>query len=685
MAKIPDETYLGERRIADGRAPLVVDRSSQIASQGAVDTAQTINAAVQRYARQDDAFNYARARSALQSADIKLRSALEDDEDWATQEKRYGEGMTAAREEAGKLIRGARSRALFDNDATVDVERGTEQVRRQAKEIEGHWGRAQLDETLKSNRTSALEARDEPTRAALMLSVQDSIAGALQKKYITPEQAKNLTQGWTASYGEGFVDVQPTDSEKLKLLRNPKGNPANFIDPDKRQEKIRVIEDRMRVQLDRREAAAERAYAQAERQISSAVPLTPQMWSELERTVKGTSVEGDFKNLVAGEKEVQGILRMPIADQQRILQERESKLLTGGGSMQDALNFNRLDRAVKQNMALIQNAPLLYGEKRNGDTNTPLDITGVVDPAQQQQTAAVLQDRAARIGGMRKSLGAAVPMKPLLPQEAGQLIQVLDSAQPQQAAEIFAGLSQAAGSVDVYKGIMSQVAPDAPVKAHAGLLAANQRELVTGNNWFEPDPFVKSTDVAATMLRGDQLLNPSKQDKTEDGKPKTKGLLLPSEAQAALQAQFAKEVGTTFAGRTEDADRAYQAVQAYYVGRADQLGKLAQDSQTVNTALVKEAVRNTLGNVVDYNGQVLAPWGMTADDFEDRIEKAFADVAEREKVPEGITPNLSTFGLVNTNREGRYVVRLGEKWVPDSHGNPLILDINPPTERVLKR
>jgi hypothetical protein len=676
MAKIPDSTYLGERRIGDGRVPLVVDRSAQIAAQGASDTATSINNAVQRYAEHDDAFNYARARSAVQSADIKLRSSFEDDADWATQESRYSEGMKTAREEASKLISGARSRALFDNDAKVDVERGTEQIRHQAKETEGHWGRAQLDDTLASNRTAALEARDEPTRAALTTNVQDSIAGALQKRYITPEQAKNLTQTWASSYGEGFVEVQPTDSQKLKLLRDPKKNPAQFIEPDKRQEMIRIIESRMQVQTDRREAAAERAFNQAERQISGGVPLTKQGWVDLERTVAGTPVAKDFHDLVASEKEVQQILRTPLANQQRVLQEREAKLLTDGGDLKDAANYQRLERAVKQNMALIQNAPLVYGEQRLGDTNEPIDVTSIVDPAQQKQTAAVLQERATRIRGLQKTLGAGVPMKPLLPQEAGQLVTTLQAASPKQASEIFASLSQASGSPDVFKGAMAQIAPDAPVKAFAGMLASNQRELVTGSKWFAPDPFLKSNDVAATLLRGDRLLNPSKGDKAEDGKPKTSRLLLPNEAQAQLQTLFADEVGDAFAGRSEDADRALQAVQAYYVGRADQTGRLAEDAQTVDTNLVREAVRATLGNVVNYNdhGKVLAPWGMTEDDFEDRVGRKFSSEAKRLGLPDSIA-QLGLFGLVNANREGLYGIQTGGKLLLDGKGNPVTIDI----------
>src|SRR4051812_36206803 len=112
-----------------------------------------------------------------------------------------------------------------------------------------------------------------------------------------------------------------------------------------------------------------------------------------------------------------------------------------------------------------------------GDTNTPIDVTSIVDPNMQSDTAATLQERGTRLRGMQKTLGAAVPMKPLLPQEAQQLVSTLDAASPQQSAAIFSSLRNASGTTDVFKGAMSQIAPDQPVKAWAGLLAANQADL----------------------------------------------------------------------------------------------------------------------------------------------------------------------------------------------------------------
>lgn len=681
MPRLPDASALGPRSVARGSDMIVRDPTGEILADAGMRASDSVSRDLRSIQDHDDQFNYGRAKSALLSADIAVRKKFEDDPDFATQEKRYSETLGKAREDAAKMIRGNRSRIAFENDAKFDIERGAGAIRQQAKVKEGQWARSSLDETLQTSRTAALEARDPATREQLISSVRSSIDGALEGQYITPEQATELRQRWTASYGEGFVEVEPSDAQKLKLLRHPKGTPSDYIAPDKRQNMIEQLENKQRVLVDRREARAERAAAQIERQISSGIPATAQMWKEWNATIAGTSVAPQVKDMLAAEKDVQETLRKPIAEQVRLVQEKQASLKTNGGSVVDQANVQRLTNAVKQNVAQLQNDPLLFAESRLDAPAAPIDMSTLTDKAAVAQNAATFQERATQLRTISKRFGVQVPMKPFLPQEAAQFSLMLENASPKEAAELFAGLRDQTGSLDVFKGAMQQVAPDAPVKAMAGLLAAQQRELVTERNWFSADKSVTSKDVAATMLEGERLLNPSKGDKGEDGKPKTKQLLLPAQAQKGLQDTFARSVGTVFAGRPNAADMAYQAVQAYYVGAAAKSGMLAGDSQAVDTDLVRESVRATLGNVVDYNGNgsVLAPWGMAPDDFEDRVQTAFAAEAKRRGINGDISPDLSTFGLSNANADGLYTVTLGKEHnlLLDKQGNPVTLNLKP--------
>lgn len=689
MPRLPDASALGPRTIAQGSSQAIPDHSGEILLDAGLNLGDNIGRDLQSISDHDDQYNYGRAKGALLTADIALRKKFEDDPDFSTQENRYNEAMTKAKEDAAGMIRGPRSKALFEQDAKSDVERGAEVIRQQSRVKEGQWARSSLDETLQSSRIAALEARDPATREQFVRSVQDSIAGALDNQYITPEQATNVRQAWTASYGEGFVEVQPSDAQKLKLLRKSKGTPADYIAPDKRQNMIEALENKQRILGDRREARAEQAAKQIEQQISSGVPATPKMWQDWNADIQGTSLEPQVHAFLDAEKEVQDTLRKPIADQVRLVQEKEAALKTNGGSVTDLANVNRLKSAVKQNVAQLQNDPLLFAEQRLDAPSTPIDFSTITDPAANADNAVNFRERATQLQTVSKRFGVPVPNKPLLPQEVAQLSSMLDKASPAQATELFSGLRDAAGSTDVFEGAMQQIAPDSPVKVQAGLLAARQAELVGEKHWFSPDlRTLGNRDVAATMLRGDALLNPSKADKTQDGKPATKQLLLPQAAQQGLQNAFVNAVGTAFAYRSPAAENAYQAVQAYYVGRADQLGLLSRDTTTVDTNLVGEAIRATQGNIVDYNdnGKVLAPWGMAPDDFENRVTAAFSAEAQRRGLNTNITPETSSFGLANADEEGVYGITLGKdhNLLLDAKGDPITINLKPHDSRDAK-
>lgn len=680
MAKFPDYTAVGERRLPIGQGRESVDRSAEIAAAGIAQSASGAVQVIDRLQRNVDDFDLGRAQTAFHAGQADVQASLEN-EHWSSVESKYDDGIKKARETAGSLIRNPNARAIFEQRAELDSIRGRQQAMALAKQKEGDWGRGELRQALESSYKSALETDDEMTRQSIAESVSKTLRGAVESGYIDEERATIESQTWSRRYGEGYVDVLPNDAEKLKVLRKPKGTPADFIDPAKRAEMIDRLEERARVRSDRREAKAERAIAQIERQIASGVPATDAMWKSWRADIAGTSVQGQLDELLAGEREVQDILKKPIAEQMRLVQEKDAALKASGGTVAQAANVERLRQAVTKNITTLQTNPLLYAEARHDDKASPLNMNGLIASDQLPDLAAGIQERADTIRGLRRSVGAEVPMRPLLPQEAAQLSRVLDKASPAEASELFASLHAASGATDVFRGVMQQIAPDSPVKAAAGMLAAKDAELNAGDGWFQRDNFLRSRDVAATILRGEALLNPTKGDKTEDGKSKTSKLLLPSAAQADLQLQFARQVGDAFAGREHAADTAYQAVLAYYVGKAAEKGALASDSQTADTDIVREAVRATLGNVVNFNGnrRVLAPWGMASDDFEDRAERALAARMKELGVADRV--DIDDLALTNGLSDGEYAVMMGENLLLDPDGNPIVIDLKPSDRR----
>jgi len=427
----------------------------------------------------------------------------------------------------------------------------------------------------------------------------------------------------------------------------------------------RIAADRARVTADHRDAVAERALNEIDKQIASGVPATPSMWAGWQGKIRGTSLEGEFKQRLDDEREVQGLLRKPIDQQIKAVQDKTAALDSGGGTVREAANLQRLTNAVQKNITTLQQNPLQFAANRTQTDIAPLNLQTLGDGDRGLYTAQSLQSRVDTIRGMQKQYGAQVQMKPLLPQEVAQLSGAVNSSSPQQLTALFGALRQAAGDDLAYTAIMQQIAPDSPVKAFAGLLAARPRTTDK----------TTSGDVAATVLAGDAILSPSKTDQQQNGKPKI-SLYLPNEAQQLLQDRFAAEVGSAFAYRPDAADKAFQAVKAYYVGKADQLGRIAKDGYDVDGKIVKEAVRSVLGSVVDVNGrgEVLAPWGMSEEQFQTAAKQQFDAIRDTIPHKEGQPLAFNKFGLESAGPNS-YRVKAGNAYVTGKNGQPVVLTV----------
>lgn len=679
MPRIPDYTAAGTSTPRSNTPRFAADRSDDIEREGQQALIGAIGAATDRAVEHDDKLNYAAARGAILKADADTREALRNDNDPYTFEARYREGLRKAKASAAIGIRGQRSRALFEADIDADIERGAGQVRDIAREQIAVGGRATLQSTLDTGLRTAMDATDDGSAIASIETAYTAIAAARESRFIDPVAAETLQSNFRTQVAEGRVSLLPLD-KRIETLTNPKGTLAEAIRGDRRgalldraREEKRILEVREQALQDRLEAKGQRALGQLEQQIASGVPVSDELNRRWASAVKGTDVESEFAQAQKSEAEVQSMLRKPIGEQLSFIQDREAQLLKDGGSTRDLANLNRLKGAVQQNVKLLQQAPLLYLQNRTGEEFAPLDFNALAqgDPDQ----GALLDDRVTALQGARARVGTEVPLRPLLPQEAQQLSAALEAGTPKEQAELFASLHKNFRDSKAYQGAMQQIAPDAPVKALAGMLAGKQADLTTKTHWFKPDETVASVDVARTLLEGEAILSPGKAEKTEDGKPKV-ALYLPE--QTLLQQSFQDTVGDAFRGRPVPADIAFQAVKSYYVGRAAQTGRIASSTADVDTKLVRESVTAVLGSVVDYNGggQVFAPWGMDKDAFEDRADKAFRLEAQRRGIPaERIDDLAADVGLQNASGN-RYRVTIGNNYLQDSLSSPIVINLD---------
>lgn len=689
MPVIPNVMDLGQRPVPQRASGIVSDDSGAIVPEALGQFAGTIaNVAdhfdqkTQELARAKDANNYLDHQIAVKQLEQTYKDRI------STGELAYGEAQQKFTEDAAKIqapqpqARGQiaaenLNRGISRNIAGAEFSIGQAVDVAKQKDLQSQ-GALQLD--------SLGKLAGMPDANIDSINKQaDLVAPLLRTAGLNPAQVSRAIQdfkdkNWLNQATQRAM--QAKDSlVAIKAMEHDltaaDGFYAGKLDTDKRNAVLRqVINDRMQIEYraqheaDKRDALAERTLYKVDQQIASGVPATAAMWSTWEGIVKGTPAEAEFKDRLDDEKQVQEVLRQPVGDQVNFVQDKEAALLSAGGSLRDRANFIRLKTAVQANVTQLQSNPLLFNANRNGQDIAPLDFSTLDSP----ETATQVQDRLATLRAMQKQYGAAVPIKPLLPQEAQQLTSALSSATPKEQASLFGDLNTAMGDSQAFRAAMQQIAPDAPVKALAGMLTAKQAELTTGTHWFRPDDTIASQDVAATMLQGEQLLHPSKEHGKEDGKPKA-GLFLPETK--TLQNEFQGKVGAAFAGRPNAAEIAFQAVQAYYVGKAAQTGRLASGNADIDTDLVEESIKATLGGVADYNGEgeVLMPWGMTQETFDDRAQQAIDTEIRQRKLTGNAANALLDAGLRNAG-DGTYYLMQGRNFSLDQNGHPIVIDIN---------
>lgn len=541
---------------------------------------------------------------------------------------------------------------------------------------------ASLNNFLESNQRLSFDDRELATNRSL--SAIDGIGPSAGLNPVQIGQLKQKTvEGIADAHATRLVSgarnsIESADSALFAL------DGKEFIDLDpKRREVLRSTLESTRYRLETRaenlmlraEAKGERALAQIDQQIFSGIPATPEQWASWENVTRGTSSQNGFAERVQEEREVQKLLRSPLEQQVAFVQKREAELMQNGGTQRDKANIDRLKRVVEVGRKQLDDAPLLFAQNRTGEVVKPLDLSALMDPARKGELAEQLSDRAATIDALRRQYGQQVKSKPLLPQEALALTKMMDQASPRQQVAVLGAMRNAIGDDATYSAALSQVVPDAPVKALAGMMMAKERKITLEANWIRDDVMATSGDVAETMLSGESLINKANGQKAEDGKP-LRSLYIPPLQD--FQMEFAKYAGTAFAGRPDALGIAQQAAYAYYVGKSAKTGRLNSDAKDIDSGLLKESLTATLGTPVDYGsgGTVFAPWGMAKSTFKDKVHQSFSEAIKARGMPETVVDQLPSLGLRQLGEDTYYVTQ-GRNFLFDKNNQPVIIKVQP--------
>lgn len=268
MAKIPDASSLGERRIPVGRSVAYQDDSAEIMAGAIGNAARQIGGAVTQFADHRDEFRVAKAGAEFSKLESAARNF--EDNDWETYEDRYRKTLTQAKEGILKNIKLPRNREVLSLELDSAIERGAGAVKGVARAKEVEFGRADLSSTLDAFRTSALSVGDEESRTANIKGAQMAIRSAMDNRYIDPTDAQRINKEFTQSYAEGFIDTQPL-GKQIEVLQKPEGTPANLLPPDRRANLLKSALNEQRILQDRAEAEAKSKQAELRVALSERV------------------------------------------------------------------------------------------------------------------------------------------------------------------------------------------------------------------------------------------------------------------------------------------------------------------------------------------------------------------------------------------------------------------------------
>ncbi|EPB3685919.1 hypothetical protein ACRGCA_001262 [Escherichia coli] len=270
--------------------------------------------------------------------------------------------------------------------------------------------------------------------------------------------------------------------------------------------------------------------------------------------------------------------------------------------------------------------------------------------------------RAAQVSDLAKSYGT--PLTFFSKDEANQIGVFFRDAPVSQQAAYLDTIRQSTGGGQVYMSALQQISANAPSAAVAGILMDKPGGILAEKNWFNPDVSVSPETAAQTILAGAAA---------RKGTDDAKGIPMPKDAD--LRLEFSDMVKDAFAGDAQGASMAYEIAKDYYAGVMAKKGVVSGE---IDNDIWKQAVNVATGGVHDYNGMgnVLLPWGMSAEQFDKQVNQAWNE----QVVGTGIKTPPGQYGLQSYG-DSQYLVKLGTGYLLKDDGSPVVLNLTQKRQR----
>lgn len=327
---------------------------------------------------------------------------------------------------------------------------------------------------------------------------------------------------------------------------------------------------------------------------------------------------------------------------------------TGEGYAARAQTYDAVVSAASTVLAQRKADPVQFSLSA-GQTQ-PIDMTN------ENSFGKTIALRASQAGELAKSYGT--PLTFFSKNEANQIGAFFRDAPVSQQSAYLDTIRKSTGGGQVYMSALQQISTNAPSAAVAGILMDKPGGISAQKSWYNPDVVVSPETAAQTILSG------AAARKGSDG---AKGIPMPKDND--LRLEFSNMVKDAFAGDAQGASMAYEIAKDYYAGVMAKKGVVSGE---IDDDTWKDAINVATGGVHDYNGQgnVLLPWGMSADQFDTRVNQAW----QEQVIDAGIKAPPGQYGL-QSHGDSQYLVKLGTGYLLKQDGTPVIIDLTQKRQR----
>ncbi|HFL1447910.1 TPA: hypothetical protein ACG1QI_004311 [Enterobacter kobei] len=363
----------------------------------------------------------------------------------------------------------------------------------------------------------------------------------------------------------------------------------------------------------------------------------------------------EFKNTQIAGQYIGSFRNMPTSSIQAAVENLKPNTgETGEGYAARAQAYDAVVSAASTVIAQRKADPVQFSLSA-GQTQ-PIDMTN------ENSFGKTIALRASQAGELAKSYGT--PLTFFSKDEANQIGAFFRDAPVSQQSAYLDTIRKSTGGGQVYMSALQQISTNAPSAAVAGILMDKPGGISAQKSWYNPDVVVSPEASAQTILSG------AAARKGSDG---AKGIPMPKDND--LRLEFSNMVKDAFAGDAQGASMAYEIAKDYYAGVMAKKGVVSGE---IDDDTWKDAINVATGGIHDYNGQgnILLPWGMSADQFDTRVSQAW----QEQVIDAGIKAPPGQYGL-QSHGDSQYLVKLGTGYLLKQDGTPVIIDLTQQRQR----